>query len=340
MDKLNILSVVLIVVAFSTIVYPAYSQVTLSGLCYDQTVLAVFQLNPILECLDTRIIEVNNSIGGSTDDTVCANVGSGSQVFKDGECNFRTLIGSPDISVTQQTNTITIDFNGTSGSESTVCNNLGTGNPIHKIGTNCSAFSLIAGTGISITNTTDDYTFANTSPDDTTCANVGSGSQIFKDGECNFRTVTNSSRLWKVQNTNDVYLDPTLQSRDSSSTVYQTVTKTNIGTSYVDIYTTLFDMEELVIIDFYNYTYCKANFLWDYVGVGTQQVRWVDQTNNANVLIESTTFTADQTQTSTAFTAVPSWAKSGTGVKIIEWQGKSTTGTDDPIARGYHIICK
>lgn len=178
------------------------------------------------------------------------------------------------------------------------------------------------------------------STDDTLCANVGSGSQVYKDGECNFRSITNSSRLWTTQNTNDVYLDATLKSHDSSSTVYQTVTKTNIGTSYVDIYSTLFDMEELVIIDFYNYTYCKANFLWDYVGTGTQQVRWIDQTNNANVLIESTTFNLDQTQTSTVFTAVPSWAKSGTGVKVIEWQGKSTVGTDDPIARGYHIICK
>jgi hypothetical protein len=48
------------------------------------------------------------------DNTSCANVGSGSQVYKDGECNFRTIIGSSDISVTQQTNTITIDYNGTS----------------------------------------------------------------------------------------------------------------------------------------------------------------------------------------------------------------------------------
>lgn len=65
-----------------------------------------------------------------------------------------------------------IMINATDSSDSTICGNVGTGNKIHKIGTNCNANSLIAGVGISITNTTDDWTFASQ------CANTGTGEAI------------------------------------------------------------------------------------------------------------------------------------------------------------------
>ena len=49
----------------------------------------------------------------SPDNTVCANVGTGKEIYKDGECNFKTLVGSADISITNTSNTVVIDYNGT-----------------------------------------------------------------------------------------------------------------------------------------------------------------------------------------------------------------------------------
>jgi hypothetical protein len=103
---------------------------------------------------NTITIDYNGTI--ASDDTVCTNVGTGSQVYKDGECNFRTILGSSDISVTQQTNTITVDFNGT---DNNFCTSTGTGEPICESANNIN--SAIAGTGITIADTTGDLTFTN-----------------------------------------------------------------------------------------------------------------------------------------------------------------------------------
>ena len=115
-------------------------------------------------------------------------------------------------------------------------------------------------------------------------------------------------------------------------------TMTNIGTAYKDIYVSLTDLgNDKHVIDFEGATSVRIIFFWDYVGVGTQQVRWVNQADNANVLFESATFTADQDPGDSGWVALPAWA---TGVKTIEWQGKSTTAADDPVAKGFRIFLK
>ena len=106
-----------------------------------------------------------------------------------------------------------------------------------------------------------------------------------------------------------------------------------------DIYSgTAFDQEHLLKIDFTGITSVRIVFLWDYAGTGTQQVRWVDLDNNANVLIEVATFTADQDPGDTGWIALP--AAFANATKRIEWQGKSTVAGDDPIAKGYIIYAK
>ena len=120
--------------------------------------------------------------------------------------------------------------------------------------------------------------------------------------------------------------------------VFVSKTMTNIGTSYVDIYAAAFDNENLLNIDFTGATSVRIVFMWDYVGAGTQQVRWVDSADNNNVLIESATFVADQDSGDSGWVSLPAAFSSAT--KIIEWQGKSTTSTDDPQAKGYIIYLK
>jgi hypothetical protein len=120
---------------------------------------------------------------------------------------------------------------------------------------------------------------------------------------------------------------------------WRSVTMTNIGASYVSIYAaTAFDEEHLATIDFTGVAQVRMVFIWDYVGVGTQQVRIIDRDNAANVLIESATFTADQDGTNTGWVALP--AAFANQVKRLAWQGKSTTAGDDPVARGYALYVK
>lgn len=338
------LPILIIVIAFGIIVFPAYSQTTLTGLCYDGVVLAVFQLNPVLECLDTRIIEVNNSITGGTDDTVCTNVGSGSQVYKDGECNFRTLLGSSDISITNSSNTITIDFNGTGGGETTVCNNVGTGNPIHKVGTNCSAFSLIAGTGISITNTTDDYTLANTLPEATTGSNLGTfGSAVFSSeigNDLQFKRLNSLDFCLTIPN-NSTNVNFNISCQKEISSVYVSLLKSNIGTAYVDIYVTAFDIENIESQDIdCDFTQFKIIWSWDVVGTGSHQVRWVDVASQ-DVFYEAPAFTLDRDGQSSGWINKPSYCDNvGFLATNLEWQGKSTVASDDPVAKGYKIMVR
>ena len=115
-------------------------------------------------------------------------------------------------------------------------------------------------------------------------------------------------------------------------------TMTNIGTAYKDIYVSLTDLgNDKFLIDFGGAASFRIVYFWDYVGTGSQQVRWVDLANNANVLWEAAAFTADRDGTDSGWLTLPAWA---TGDKTIEWQGKSTTAADDPVAKGFRIYLK
>ena len=121
--------------------------------------------------------------------------------------------------------------------------------------------------------------------------------------------------------------------------VWRSVTMTNIGLAYKDIYSaTAFDAEHLAWIDFTNATQCRIICIVDYVGTGTQQCRWVDKDNNANVLFENTPYTADMDPNDSGWFAIPAAFLSTT--KKIEWQAKSTIAGDDPIMKGYAIYLR
>ena len=121
--------------------------------------------------------------------------------------------------------------------------------------------------------------------------------------------------------------------------IWRSVTMTNIGSAYKDVYsTTAFDEEHLLKVDFTGVNSVRMVFLWDYVGTGTQQVRIADLDDNANVLIESSTFTADKDPGDTGWVTLPAAFTNAT--KRLEFQGKSTTTTDDPIAKGYILYAK
>ena len=121
--------------------------------------------------------------------------------------------------------------------------------------------------------------------------------------------------------------------------VWRSVTMTNIGTAYKDVYSgTAFDQEHLLKVDFTGVTSVRLVCLWDYVGTGTQQVRVADLADNNNVLVECPTFTADQDPGDSGWVTLPAAFVGAT--KRLEFQGKSTTAGDDPVAKGYILYVK
>lgn len=180
--------------------------------------------------------------------------------------------------------------------------------------------------------------------DSTTASNLGASSSLSEEifaqevgNDLQFKRLLEGANISLSSNATHV----TVTNSAPYSRIFQDVfetdqvsTKTNIGTTYVDVYTIAFSIEDMAVIDCGNATQFRIRFLWDYVGTGNQQTRWVDVGNNANVLWESGTFTADQDSGSSGTQPIPSWC---TGLVTIEQQGKSTVASDDPVPQGYII---
>ncbi|HEY8116005.1 MAG TPA: hypothetical protein VIH70_06295 [Actinomycetota bacterium] len=319
-----------------------------------------------------------------TDTTVCLNVGTGKLIVKsstDGNCEIKSLLGSSDISVTNDSNTITIDFNGTIAGESTQCINVGTGKIIIKNSTsgNCYVKSLLATNGITITNASNTITIeshcgttgngtqniiivnsgcllrsfdsgngitltldgagniiiTNNKPEQG-CTSAGGTSLLKTASTCDFKGLDAGLGITLTSNTNNITISKSAGYRMVAS-VSQNLQKTNIPTSYTDIYVSAFDDENFgsAWIDCSGSTLMIISYAVAYGGSGTEQFRWVDVNNNSNVLREDNGITANQDPRTIIF-STPSWCITAGG-STIEMQGKGTTGTSDPTIKGYRI---
>lgn len=124
-----------------------------------------------------------------------------------------------DVTIISPLTTQIIEYNGTQWvnvnvsqvfNDTTTCGNIGTGSAFICVeGSNVDLRSLLAGTGISVSNNTNTITITNTAPDNTVCTNVGAGSEVYKDGECNFRTLTEGTSIDLTQNANDISITNT-----------------------------------------------------------------------------------------------------------------------------------
>lgn len=112
------------------------------------------------------------------------------------------------------------------------------------------------------------------------------------------------------------------------------ITKTNIGTSFVNVYTQTNSDGKSVQIDTNGKTEVKLYVLWNKVGSGTQTVQ-VLEVGTANVLISMNVVSG---QNVSALTAIP--AGLANAVKFYVLQAKSTTAADDPIFEGARIYLK
>lgn len=222
----------------------------LTGITMVIVIAGIFAfLVPPAESED-KLIVINGG-GSNGTATSCDNIGNGGEVYKNttnNTCYFRTIVGSPDISVTQQFSTLVIDFNGTSG-ESTQCFNVGSGVVFVKNstsgncyiktavngngitisnGTNTVTFTNsgvlkdIAGTGISVNQTTGNVLITNTLPEASSASNVGNGANIFKNETGDtfyFKTVLVGNGLTISNGTNIITLTNSLPEATTASNV-------------------------------------------------------------------------------------------------------------------------
>lgn len=293
-------------------------------------------------CFDDRLDALENAPAGS-ETTDCINMANQYQIIvnsTNGDCFVRALANGTGI--TLSVNSTHIIINSTS-SGSTTCTNLGSVGEALEVD-NCQFKKLLAGTGISLSSNGTRITITNTLPEATVCNNVGTGNQLCSGGNVNLDTLIAGDRI-TITDTTDDWTIASVGIGQMSVLVYQSQTKTNIGNAYVDIYVTNFDMEDLwnnistnTGFDCANSLQVKIEYIVDYVGTGSQQYRWVDANNNANVLWEDSTIIADAFSRSSDWITKPAWCTSNN--TDIEMQGKSTVAGDDPIVRGYTIAVR
>lgn len=324
-------------------------------------VIHILQVTPALLCLENRIDVLENTpvSAGSGEVNTASNLGTGnvSGIFSQKvgvDLQFKSLKGSSDILVHNDgANTVTIDYNGTAGSgeaNTISCDSFTNGQCIvsGKVGVDLQLKNVVsANSKLTISSNSSHIIFTdNVTGESTVCSNATSSAGHFglcKDNLITLRTLKASTGISLSLNSTDITISALKQGKQVMST-YLSVTKTNIGNAFIDIYATLFDEEELEagIIDWTNFSECRIWYMWDYVGTGNQQVRWVDLSGNA--LFTSATFTQDQNPTTlgngdSGWFTLPSPFSTG-GDRTIEWQGLSSVAGDDPIAKGYTIRCR
>jgi hypothetical protein len=129
-------------------------------------------------------IEVSGGGGGGGEVNTASNVGAGSQVFKQKvgvDLQFRTLAAGSNVTLTQNTDTVTIAASTTG--ETNTASNVGAGSGVfkQKTGVDFEFKSLVAGTNITLTPGTDTVTIAATDTGEVnTASNLGAtGEGVF-----------------------------------------------------------------------------------------------------------------------------------------------------------------
>jgi len=113
------------------------------------------------------------------------------------------------------------------------------------------------------------------------------------------------------------------------------VTKTNIGTTFVNIFPGLNGQRQLV--DATGFAQFRIIAHWSVVGTGVQTLQCINDANPAQVLDTVDFSGAGEKERDSGWVALPAWM---TGEVFLRLQGKSTVGTDDPIFRDYTILLK
>jgi hypothetical protein len=117
--------------------------------------------------------------------------------------------------------------------------------------------------------------------------------------------------------------------------IYFSKTKTNVGTSFVDVYSAALDPED-TLINTTGTTQFRIYITVDYVsGSATPESVALNQTSVANNKLWQFNFTSDCDPCDSGWQTLPSWAS---GVEtFVEAQINATTTGDDPVFKGYQV---
>jgi len=156
--------------------------------------------------------EITISASASGETNTASNVGAGVDVFKQKtgvDLEFRTLVGGSNITLTQNSNNITID--ASAAGEANTASNVGAGVDVfkQKVGADLEFRSIVAGSDISVTENTDDViiAFNGTLGETNTMSNVGVGAGVFKQKsgvDFELRTILAGTNITVVQNSDDI----------------------------------------------------------------------------------------------------------------------------------------
>lgn len=112
-------------------------------------------------------------------------------------------------------------------------------------------------------------------------------------------------------------------------------TKTNVGSTYVDVYTTTGSEGKPVYIDFTGYTHYRCVLYYNKVGSGTNSVKICTIANPTTEVLHDFS-NAVSNENDSGLTALPSFAASG-GRFELKMMIKSTTAADDPVVEGMRV---
>lgn len=165
----------------------------------------------IIDAVADQIVQFNGTdwvnVNGTTfsDSTSCLNLGAGTILCAGGNVSIKSVVGGSGIVISNSSTTVTIT---NSSPESTSCGNVGSGNVVHVFGTNCNAKSLIPGDGVTISDTTDDWTFASV------CENTGTGEPVCEANN-NVNSLVAGEGIAIVDTTGDLTITNTLTDTNS-----------------------------------------------------------------------------------------------------------------------------
>ncbi len=163
---------------------------------------------------DTNTITITNSSIGEAN--TASNLGaSGSSVFsqKSGvDLQFRKLIGGTNVTLTENTNDITIDASGAAGETNTASNvGAGTGVFAQKSGVDLEFKSLVSGSGINVTSDATTVTVTNSGIGEAnTASNLGAGEGIFESKsslDLRFKSLVEGTNVSLSSDTNTVTIN-------------------------------------------------------------------------------------------------------------------------------------
>ena len=169
---MKVSGIILFAIAFGLLVIPIFASQDIyflnSGSGSGSNVTQLNDLSDVtlINRLNNQILKYNSTSGQwynvnattFSDTTSCNNLGTGKIICAGGNVNLKSLVGSADISITNSSNTITIDYNGTNGEANTAsCSIPGSTSTTEcifkdKTGVNLNFYPLFEGTGIALSN--------------------------------------------------------------------------------------------------------------------------------------------------------------------------------------------